>query len=600
MRKLSDIVFFPNLKMRERILVTFVPIMIVFLSITMILYSVMMKALEKQILHNTFQTLSMINSDISNSLDDMENAVSNVIKSRNIQKYLYSDTSSSNKTSVRSMFTRLFNYEINTSIPFSKSAYLIKNEEDYICVEVDPSMGKDDIAEFVASIFKENYHIYSHKYSLPTRENFKTMGVLHYIMPVPNLDLVTLQKSFLVININPTFITNIFYKYYNLDLGDSSFAVSDYNGNLVCSLPSIPVKEKATPQFAKLPETGYIIEPSDKGDMLVMNMRMDYVGWITTVTVPLEDVLAPAKAYRNMFLILVTISMIIFILLLKFSTVSISSRLYEMCETMEKVKDGQLSTRFPVRYQDEISTIGSEFNSMIDNIQHLRLDISALNLRQREAELQALQNQINPHFLYNTLESIRMVALENNCEDAAIQIKTLSDTFRYTISSGGLKRFVYIYQEMSHVYDYLAIQSFRFNGRYDVQIHVDDDILGFRTLKLILQPILENAFTHGVRSMKSGGKIVMTGRREGDIIIFTFQDNGVGMSEKKLSALRAQLSASPYENREGNSIGIVNVNDRLKLSFGEQYALEIDSILGKGTTVRLKFPASKEAVNYLC
>jgi two-component system sensor histidine kinase YesM len=600
MRKFRDITLFPNLKMRERILVTFLPVIIVSLSIYIILYSVIMKALEKQILRNNFQTLVMISNDIFTSLDRMENSVSNIIKNNNIQRYLYSDTSSNSKTSVRSMFTRMFNYAINTSIPYSRSAYLIKDEEDYIYVGEDSTMTEDDISEFVYSVYSENYNIYSSKYLLPTRESFKKSGVLHYIMPVPNLSLVTTQKSFLVINVSPIFITNIFYKYHIFDLADSIFTVCDYNGNLVCSMPEVSSQESEIPQFTEPPETGYFIKTSDKGDMLVMNMRMDVMGWVTTITVPLENILAPAKPYRNTFLLLIIISIVIFLLLIQFPTRTISNRLHEMCQTMEEVKSGKLSSRFPVKYHDEISVIGIEFNNMIDSIQNLQLNISELNLRQREAELQALQSQINPHFLYNTLECIRMVALENECGEAATQIKTLSDTFRYTISLAGLNKQVYIYQEMAHVYDYLTIQSFRFNDRYEVQIDVDDEILNFRTLKLILQPIIENAFTHGVRPMKKGGKIVMTGRREGDIVCFTISDNGVGMSKKELDILREEIAASPYEPRSGSSIGITNVSDRLKLSFGEQYSLKIDSLPGKGTTVTIKFPVINEAVDDAC
>ncbi|HHW30941.1 MAG TPA: sensor histidine kinase [Clostridiaceae bacterium] len=596
MHKFKNFVFFPNMKLRERVLITFLPIVFAFLFIIVILYSLMMKALIKQILYNNFQTIVMISNDISNSLDEMEDSVSNIIRSQNVQRYLYSDTSSSAKASVRSTFTRLFNYEVNTTIPFSKSAYLIKNEEDYICIEPDPSMTEEDIAEFVSTIFKNNYTIYSPKYILPSRENFIRNGILHYVMPVPNLDLVTLEKSLIVINVSPTFITNIFQKYYNLKVVDSVFTVSDYNGNLVCSMPAASPEEYKTPVFTEPPETGYYIKSSKRGNLLVMNMRMNNMGWVVTITVPLEKVLAPAKPYQTLFMLLIIFSVLVFFLLLRFPTVSIYTRIREMCQTMDAVKKGQLHSRFPVKYNDEISMIGKELNNMIDSIQHLRLDISELNLRQKEAELHALQSQINPHFLYNTLESIRMVALENNCQEVATQIKTLSDTFRYTISPDGLNQQVYIYQEMAHVNDYLSIQSFRFKDRYDIKIDVDESILKYRTLKLILQPLLENAFTHGVRSMKSGGKIHMTGYRDGEDICFIISDNGVGMSEEKLMALRRELSASPYEPRGGSSIGIINVNDRLKLAFGEKYALQIESSPGKGTTVILKFPVLEGVV----
>ncbi len=580
---------FPNMKLRQKVLITLLPVWIVFLCMISILYAVMIRGVEKELIHNSFQTLMTVSSDISASLKRAQNSIAAFNRSASIQTYLYEESAGNDKASARRLLTRLFNYEIITTLPFAKSVYLIKDEQDYLYIESTPDITEQDIQSFAASIYQENYANYSDKYKLPTNAPFTSQKLLHYITPVPNLNLVTREKALLVINFHESFIANNYSKYSSVILPGSTFAVRNSEGELICSVPSNISPVNASD--GNPPTAGYRIIDGEP----IMNAPIDGIDWVATITVPLESVFAPTKQYRTLFVVLAVGSVLVSLGLIFLSTSSLSARLREMSAVMEQVRGGQLGARFPVLYQDEISVMGGEFNRMIDDLQHLRLNIYELRLRQREAELLALQSQINPHFLYNTLESIRMVAMEQGCGEVSDQIKTLSDMFRYTISSGGADQ-VYVRQELDHVYDYLTIQSFRFMDRYDVRIYVDEDILGLRMLKLVLQPLMENAFTHGVRSMRKGGRIVLTGRREGDVVRFIISDNGAGMEPERLLVLRAELSATPQEPRRGRSIGLANVNDRLKLTYGELYALQIDSEPGMGTTVTMTFPVVEEVL----
>lgn len=587
---------FANLDMRKKILVVFSPILCAFLVAVLTVYAVMMTAMERQLQKNSFQTLQMIENEISASLNTMENAAKTVISSESVQEYFYSDPSVVGKKSARATFTRLFNNEINQNISYAKGAYLIRNQDDYIYIEHNKEIAEQGIKRFATAIYEKYYTIYAAEYILPLTVDYENSGVLHYVMPVPNLKISTTEKALFILNISPNVISNVFSKYYRVNdmVPGTQFLVTDYNGRLVCEIPQENGKKLGSLIYNVPPETGYQVENEQEEAQLVMHMRMDKVGWVITIKLPMSAVLAPIAPYHGMMLTVLSVSLLIFFFLLYISVSGLVERLDELLETIETVRYGALNERFPVRYRDEVSRIGGAFNRMLDDIQHLRLDIAEQNLKQREAEMQALQSQINPHFLYNTLESIRMLALEDDSGEVAQQIKTLSDSFRYTISPGGLKTQVRIGQELNHVYDYLTIQSFRFVDRYDVQVNVDEDILEYWTIKLILQPIVENAFIHGVHDMRRGGQIVLTGKRVGDLIRFTVADNGIGMQPEKLAQLRQLLAASPHEPQNGGSIGIVNVSERLVLAFGEEFALKIDSQPHEGTTVILEFPVLPE------
>lgn len=586
--KLKSMSWFSNLNMRNKTLLILLPVLIVFLSATIIIYSTLMRGLKQQLLINNYQTLMMINNDISAALSTMENSLPDITRNKVIQDYLYGKNSRRDKTAAQRFLTRMFNNETSISIPYTNGVLLVRNERDYIYVEPGSSMTTQEISEFASFIYKNNQQGYSSSFYIPQQDN-KTNGFLYYIVPVPDPTSIVTQKAILVMSVNPSLISNIFYKYYETNSNDAAFTVTDYNGNLIASMPKdLPFDIDGF--NSNMLESGYYVDSDSDYNQLVMNARMDTIGWFTTITVPMEKVLTPIKSYQTTFVFSVFFSLLMVIFILYISTKSISFRLHEMITVMNHVKEGKINSRFPVKYNDEISIIGSEFNNMIDNIQHLQLDIVQLKLHQREAELHALQSQINPHFLYNTLETIRMVAIDGKTEAVSEQIQSLSDMFHYTVSSTGINELVYIWQEIDHVYSYLKIQNFRFADRFDVQVHIDEAILSYKTLKLILQPIVENAFMHGVHSMKHGGRIYVSGWSENGNVYLCVSDNGVGISDESLAKLRKELSATPYEPRIKDSIGFINVNDRLKLSFGEQYVLDIDSKLDKGTTVTIKIP----------
>lgn len=239
---------------------------------------------------------------------------------------------------------------------------------------------------------------------------------------------------------------------------------------------------------------------------------------------------------------------------------------------------------------DEITELGMSFNIMIGQIREL------LNAKVREqenlkkAELKALQAQINPHFLYNTLDTIVWMAEANRTDEVIEIVRALSSFFRIALSKG--KDWISLRQEIEHVKSYLKIQKMRYRNILDYEIDVDEELLDYTILKLTLQPLVENALYHGIKTKRDGGEIVVSARRgEHDNVVLEVCDDGVGFTPYKLAQIRAMLSgeASDIAMKEGG-FGLENVNKRLKLYYGQEYGLSIQSHYRGGTQVTVTIP----------
>jgi len=239
---------------------------------------------------------------------------------------------------------------------------------------------------------------------------------------------------------------------------------------------------------------------------------------------------------------------------------------------------------------DEITELGNNFNIMIGRIREL------LNAKVKEqenlkkAELKALQAQINPHFLYNTLDTIVWMAEANKSDQVIEIVRALSSFFRIALSKG--KDWISIRQEIEHVRSYLAIQKMRYRDILDYKIEIDDDLLDGTILKLTLQPLVENALYHGIKNKRNGGTIVVRAQRvSSDLVRLEVQDDGVGFTPYKLAQIRDVLSDDSGEiTLNEGGFGLANVNKRLKLYYGKQYGLYVQSEYLEGTQVVARIP----------
>lgn len=209
--------------------------------------------------------------------------------------------------------------------------------------------------------------------------------------------------------------------------------------------------------------------------------------------------------------------------------------------------------------------------------------------RLRRTDLRLLQEQINPHFLYNTLDTIVWLIEGNEPDQAVNMVVTLSGFFRQVLSKG--KELITIREEEQHIRSYLEIQSVRYHDILEYDIQIDQVLYDYQILKLTLQPVVENALYHGIKYKRAKGYIHVNGEKAGELIRLTVRDNGAGMEEKELEELRKEISRPCKETEKG--FGLANVNERIHMYFGEQYGLSIQSVKDKGTIVEILIPAIK-------
>lgn len=266
---------------------------------------------------------------------------------------------------------------------------------------------------------------------------------------------------------------------------------------------------------------------------------------------------------------------------------AITKPIEELCKSTSEVAKGNFTVQVHVESGDEIETLAESFNSMVGEISDLVEDIKVEQNNLRATELKLLQSQINPHFLYNTLDTIIWLAEDNQKEQVTSMVSSLSAFFRTTLSKG--KDYITIKEEESHITSYLEIQQIRYRDILSYEIQFDDEILNDMILKLTLQPIIENALYHGIKYKRGLGKIMVTGKRENNTIVFQVKDDGIGMHQDTLERLRRIVEGEEKDDSQ-NGFGMANVQQRILLNYGPKYGIHIDSSYGEGTIVTVKIP----------
>lgn len=263
------------------------------------------------------------------------------------------------------------------------------------------------------------------------------------------------------------------------------------------------------------------------------------------------------------------------------------SPLNEVGEAADKIAGGDFSARVHIDTEDEIAALGDRVNAMASHLEQNVAQIREDERKMRNAELRLLQEQINPHFFYNTMDTIVWLIEAGKSEEAEDMLVSLSNYFRLVLSQG--REFIVIRDEIRHVKSYLEIQQVRYQDILNYEIDVAEDIGSFGIQKMTLQPIVENALYHGIKNKRSKGTIWIRGKKQGDNIVLTVEDNGAGMDGATLQALREKIEKPARQNDTG--FGMANVNERIHMGFGPDYGIQVDSKEGVGTIVTLTLPA---------
>ncbi|MEK8126539.1 sensor histidine kinase [Paenibacillus filicis] len=293
---------------------------------------------------------------------------------------------------------------------------------------------------------------------------------------------------------------------------------------------------------------------------------------------------------RSMTIVLAAIGLLVAAWLAYFLSQTVTRPLTSLGQLMQKVETGQLQVRFKARYHDDIGTLGSSFNTMVERLGALIQEVYEKKVHLREAELKALQAQIKPHFLYNTLETVNWMAKKNGIPAISSIVVALAEMLRYSIRKN--IQLVRVSDDVKQLQHYLTIQQIRHGERFLVTVEVADDALDCFMPALLLQPLVENAIVHGLEMKLGQGRLDVGIRVTGGQLHIQIEDDGVGMDEVMLEKLRSGVELP--DGREHTGIGLNNVRSRLELLYPGRSGFDITSLAGQGTRIRLVLPADRE------
>ena len=327
------------------------------------------------------------------------------------------------------------------------------------------------------------------------------------------------------------------------------------------------------------------LEQRDRGstDYIILCEQSNTTGWTVWLYQPVGlagEAMRPIGVMAG-----VTILICIFAAVLAYFITSgmVSSRIERLTHFMQEVQEGSMDMQMESDDRDEIGMLYRGFGSMMKRIRTLINEVYLSKITQKEAELKALQAQINPHFLYNTLSLINWKALAAGEEDISRMTLAMSTFYRTALNRG--RNMLQVETELSNTRAYLEIQSMLHDGDFDYEIEAQTEILQCESLNLILQPLVENAIHHGIEEKTDGrGKITVRGWKEDNCVWFMVEDNGVGMEQEV---------ADKILTMESKGYGVRNVDERIRLCYGEKYAMKVESVVGKGTKMTIHFPARR-------
>ena len=409
-------------------------------------------------------------------------------------------------------------------------------------------------------------------------------------MKLHNYDADRNALGYLVCDINSAALTSIMAKY--VDVEQVCLWLQPLNDRVIAMTGEASESQRRIQkQLAKVVQSHYKsgeLGQEYDGNYLIQVSQENY-NLEAFVLVSQSLLTATQKTLIRTLLIIMGAMILAIMVIVLFVSQWMTKPVEEMSSTITRIKDGETQLRVqPVGWSQELTTLGTEFNEMLDRMQVMAQEELQHKMLVERTEYKMLQAQINPHFLYNTLDTMSGIANAQNCPMVSGMCHSLSAIFRYSLNM--TDELSTVQNEMAHVRNYLYVMDVR-NGStiaYDYQI--DSDTLADQMPRICIQPVVENALTHGLRNVRrKDKKLLIRSEHVNENLVITVQDNGAGMDAESMNRLLDQNDMKRVES--GISIGILNVNARLKRLFGEKYGLHIESTAGEGTTVTITVPA---------
>jgi two-component system, sensor histidine kinase YesM len=399
------------------------------------------------------------------------------------------------------------------------------------------------------------------------------------------------EIGLLVILINKEFLETVYQDLMNGDMQDIAI-ITGNNEQIVSRNPENTYLFDKDLQKLTNNGNGWTID--EKGGALISYVSMIDPDWKVVTYISLDKLYKEISILRQRIIILCIISVLILSVLSLYIAVDFIKPINKLVKGMEKVQKGQNDVFIDVDRKDELGFLGNTFNKMVKEINHLVTWIYREQITRKDAELKALQSQINPHFLFNTLESINWMERLNNVPEISETVTALSSLMEASI--GRDDKLITIEEEFTYIDNYILILKRRFEDKIELKKEVQEDIGQYKIPRLLIQPLIENAVYHGIENIREKGIISLKAYSNGEVLTIDVEDNGMGIEEDELLFINEKLSMDndtyfrTLDSKRSKSIGIENVNRRIKLFYGEEYGLSIESEKGNYTRVVVRIP----------
>lgn len=590
--------WFKDQPIKKKILYIYIPLVIIpLLVLGYISGFIFSKSIIEETAKNMTDNASLIVTRINTMMDNTENCA-NITTLGLIQ--LIEDDPDYGLDSVSSLEMRAkIESELNTvkiTFPDIESAVYIDKDLNVFT--------NDNRIEMNLEKLKESNFIEEIDQGSPENK-WLPMQKREFMITDPEDPVLTLAKKvinprngkrwgILLLNIQESSISEIYASMGPEDI-TSNFILDDQGMIISSQNPENVLKQLENEKLKKLildKQNFSEIERLGWKRTLVTSITMEKEGWRFVSVIPVRGLTSDIDKTRIVVIFLVLMCFLMAIVAASLLSRVIVKPLTGLTGKMDEIKDGNLEVVCEVGSRDEIGKLASGFNLMVMRIKELLNKSMQEQKKLREYELALIQAQIKPHFLYNSLELIYTLCGMAGAKEAQTATKSLADFYRIALSKG--QEVISLEEEIKNVRDYLNIQRYRYCDVFDYEIQIPEEIKNSKILKLTLQPLIENSIYHGLKTKGSYGRIEVKGYLEGQSVHVIVRDDGVGMSRERI----AEILDDRHAEKLKESFGLRSVDERLRLFFGEQYGLKIESEPGRGTVINITIPYREEGRSY--
>jgi two-component system sensor histidine kinase YesM len=539
---------------------------------------------EKLVMENNRIVLEQVNMNLDEYLHNMM-SISNVVYYNIIKG---SDIGQAQKD-IRDKMKLIY----DANLTYLVSMSILSDEGEIIAAQPFSRMKSSAAPKKEEWFIKAGQEIENVHFSAPHVENLfvNSDNIYHWVITLSrSVELIRdgrAERGVLLVDMN---FTGIEKSCKDVDLGESGYIyIVDGNGEIIYH-PDLQLIYGNIIKENNVTAAGYSdgshMEMFEGEERAVTVKTMGYTGWKIVGVSPKSDITNLYKDSSYSFWLIALSASVFLILVNLFLSSRVTNPIKQLEKSVRELEKHNMEGCISVNGTYEIRHLGKTLQSMAENMRKLMRDIVAEQEGKRKSEMDVLQSQINPHFLYNALDSIIAMIDSKRYEGAVTMITALAQLFRISLSKG--RNIIPVEAEIEHVRNYLIIQKMRYKNKFEFEICMDEDVARYSTIKLIVQPLVENAIYHGMEYMYGDGEICVRAYKRDEKLFMEVEDNGPGMTrEQTENLLNGTLKSS---RRKGSGIGFSNVQERIKLYYGEDYGITLESEPDEGTIVRICLP----------